>query len=121
VNAELVGIVAVAFLSLAGAVFSAVMARRTNNASVDVRILKLLQEDVVAMRERVDQMRRELWVAQDETDEERRRRRRIEAQVDAMADLVDRMRRAMLAANVPLPSDAEALLNFPSPSPPAVP
>lgn len=111
-DANSLGIVAVGLLSLLGTIYSARQARKTNTATVDVRIFELLQQDVVALQDRVSALRRELHTAQDETDRERLRRRRVESELEAIADVVDRMVRAMVAAELPVPMGAESYLRW---------
>ncbi len=108
-----VGIVLVGVLSLLGAIYSARSARRTNTVTVDVRIFEALQEDVVRLQDRVDKLRESVRVAEDETDAERKKRRAIEAQVESLADVIDRMTRAMTAAGLPVPEVATAYSGFP--------
>ena len=108
-----VGIVLVGVLSLLGAIYSARSARRTNTVTVDVRIFEALQEDVVRLQDRVDKLRESVRVAEDETDAERRKRRAIVAQVESLADVIDRMTRAMTAAGLPVPETAHAYSHFP--------
>lgn len=112
-NGNTVGIIAVGVLSLIGAMYSAKQARKTNTATVDVRIFEMLQKDVVQLQERVDKLRRELHEAQDETDVERRKRRGAEVQIEAITDVIERMIRTMIAANIPVPEEAQSWLRFP--------
>lgn len=112
VSGETIGIVLVGILSLLGAVYSARQARKTNTATVDVRIFELLQKDVEQLQSRVAQLRQQLHRAQDESDTERQRRRRVESELEAIADVVDRMVRAMVAAELPVPMGAETYLRY---------
>lgn len=96
-----------AALFAAGAtVLAAVQSRKANSATVDVRILKYLQDDVVQLQVRVAELRRGLYEAQNETDEERRVRRRVESELVALQDLAQRMARALVAAGVNIPEAA---------------
>lgn len=108
-----------AALFAAGAtVLAAVQARRANSATVDVRILKYLQDDVVQLQERVAELRRGLHESQNETDEERRLRRRVEGDLVAVHDLAQRMARALAAAGIPIP-EAPVLPSLTPPPPTA--
>lgn len=113
IDGNAIGIIAVGVLSLMGVIYSARQARRTNTATVDVRIFEMLQKDVVQLQERVDKLRRELHEAQDETDLERRRRRSAEVQIEAITEVVERMIRTLIAANIPVPDEAASWLRFP--------
>lgn len=86
--------------------FAAVQSKRANNATVDVRILKYLQDDVVQLQVRVAELRRGLHESQNETDEERRLRRRVEGELIAVQDLAHRMARALIAAGINIPEAA---------------
>lgn len=112
-----IGIIVVAIISLLGTIYSARSARRTNTASVDVRIFELLQEDVVQLQARVEQLRSQLYKAQDESDRERIRRRKLESELESIADVVDRMVRAMQAAELPIPMGADTYLRYTRPHP----
>lgn len=111
-----IGIIVVAIISLLGTIYSARSARRTNTASVDVRIFELLQEDVVQLQARVEQLRSQLYKAQDESDRERIRRRKLESELESIADVVDRMVRAMQAAELPIPMGADTYLRYTRPT-----
>lgn len=107
------GFIAVGMLTLVGTWITARAARQTNTVTVDVRIFEALQEDVVRLQARVDGLREAVRKAEDETDQERKRRRAIEAQLDGLADLVDRMARKMHAAGIDPPEGAAAYVGFP--------
>lgn len=111
-DGSVIGIIAVAVFSLLGTIYSAKQARSTNTASVDVRIFELLQKDVEQLQMRVGTLREQLHHAQDESDNERDRRRRVESDLEAIADVVDRMVRAMVAAELPVPMGAESWLRW---------
>jgi hypothetical protein len=98
----LAAILAALFAAVA-TVLAAVQARRANSATVDVRILKYLQDDVVQLQVRVSELRRGLHESQNETDEERRLRRRVEGELIGVQDLAQRMARALVAAGIPIP------------------
>lgn len=102
---EVVGIVVVGILSLIGTAFAAVQSRRTNTATVDIRLFKVMQEDVLQLRTELSGLRRELFESQDETDRERKRRRRAELRIESMSDAVERIIRMMVAAELPVPPD----------------
>lgn len=106
------GIVGVGLLSLIGVIYSARQARRTNTATVDVRIFELLQKDVEQLQNRVAVLRDQLHKAQDESDRERDRRRKLETELDAIADVIERMVRAMVAAELPVPAGADTYLRY---------
>lgn len=99
----LVATIVAAICAAAATAFAAVQSRRANSATVDVRILKYLQDDVVLLQQRVQQLRTDLIASQTETDEERRVRRRVENELMAMQDLVQRMSRALTAAGIVTP------------------
>ncbi len=103
--AALAAVLAALFAALA-TVAAAVQSRRANNATVDVRILKYLQEDVVALQDRVAVLRASVREAQDETDQERARRRRLELELAGLQDLAQRMARALEAAGIPIPESS---------------
>jgi uncharacterized protein YlxW (UPF0749 family) len=111
-SADLVGILGVAVLSLLGTAYAAIQARKTNTATVDVRIFELLQQDVEQLQTRVATLRQQLHKAQDESDWERDRRRKLESELEAIADVVDRMVRAMIAAELPVPMGVETYLRY---------
>lgn len=112
IDGSVVGIVAVGLLSLVGVIYSARQARRTNTATVDVRIFELLQKDVELLQTRVANLREQLHKAQDESDRERDRRRKLETELDAIADVIERMVRAMVAAELPVPAGADTYLRY---------
>lgn len=112
VDSDTIGIVVVGVLSMLGVVYSAKQARRTNTATVDVRIFELLQKDVEQLQTRVAILREQLHKAQDESDRERVRRRKLESELDAISDVVDRMVRAMVAAELPVPDGADTYLRY---------
>lgn len=110
---DALGFIAVGLLTLIGTVVTARAARHTNTVTVDVRIFEALQEDVVRLQTRVDGLREAVRTAQDETDRERKLRRDMTAQVEALSDVVDRMARKMAAAGVEVDPTAAAYLSFP--------
>lgn len=95
--------------------YAAIQSRKANSATVDVRILKYLQDDVVQLQVRVAELRKGLWDSQNETDAERRLRRRVEGELIGLQDLAQRMARALTAAGINIP---EAVA-FIGPGPPA--
>lgn len=101
----LAAILAALFAAVA-TVLAAVQSRRANSATVDVRILKYLQDDVVQLQVRVSELRKAVHESQNETDEERRMRRRVETELIAVQDLAHRMARALVAAGINLPEAA---------------
>lgn len=111
---DTLGFVIVGLLTLTGTYVTARAARNTNTVTVDVRIFQALQEDVVRLQARVDDLREAVRKAEDETDDERRRRRHIELQVESLADLVGRMTRKMHAAGLDPPQAAQTYLGFPA-------
>lgn len=109
-SGDVISIVLVGVLSLAGAVYSARSARHTTSVTVDVRIFEALQEDVVRLQERVETLRAAVRIAEDDTDAERAKRRAIAAEADACARLVERMAATLRAAGLPVPT-ADDLTN----------
>lgn len=113
---DALGFIAVGLLTLFGTIITARAARHTNTVTVDVRIFEALQEDVVRLQARVDGLREAVRKAEDETDRERKLRRDMTAQVEALGDVVERMARKMAAAGVELDPGAEAYIGFPRPT-----
>lgn len=104
--AAAIAAIVAALLAAVATAFAAQQSRKANSATVDVRILKYLQDDVVQLQVRVSELRRELHTSQNETDDERRLRRRVEQELNAVQDLAHRMTRALAAANIPIPAEA---------------
>ncbi len=115
ITGDQLGLLAVGLVTLVGTIYSARSARRTNTVTVDVRIFEALQEDVVRLQERVEKLREAVRVAEDETDRERRLRRNMSSQVESLADLVERLNRALGAAGVEVPAPVTSYMNFPRP------
>lgn len=99
------GLIIVGALSLLGSGFAAIQARKTNTATVDVRIFKLLQEDVVLMRTELTALRHDLREARDETDAERRMRLQVEGRLADLERALARMVRTLDAAGIDVVTD----------------
>lgn len=121
--ASAVAIVLAAIVACVGTAYGARQARRTTTATVDVRIFELLQEDVLTLRQQLAEMRRELYLAQDESYSERLRSRRLQDHLDRISQAVQRMTRAMEAGGLTVPDDVRSILadeaGPPPPAPPA--
>lgn len=100
-----IGLIVVGVLSLLGSGYAATQARKTNTATVDVRIFKLLQDDVVLMRTELTALRHDLREARDETDAERRKRIAGEERLATMERALARMVRTLDAAGIDVVSD----------------
>lgn len=105
-----IGLIIVGALSLIGSIYAASQARKTNTATVDIRLFKLLQDDVVVMRQEMSALRKELRESQNETDAERKLRIKVEARLTDVERALDRMVRFLDAADMPVPEDYRSLL-----------
>lgn len=70
-------------------------ADRESQRRVQLEMLNLLRAEVETLNKRLSEMRDRLIAAEDESDAERRRRRAMEAEVDEMKHLIDRMKRIL--------------------------
>lgn len=106
-----IGLIIVGVLSLVGSGYAATQARKTNTATVDVRIFKLLQEDVVLMRSELTALRHDLREARNETDAERRMRTQVEGRLADLERALARMVRTLDAAGIDVvTAEARSLL-----------
>lgn len=99
-----------ALLAALATAYAAVQSRRANHVQVDARVLEFLQKTVVALEERMERMRRELFEAQETGDKNHALYRRMATRVVELQDLLRRMKLAMEAAGIPIPAGAEELL-----------
>lgn len=90
--------------------YAAVQSRKAGHVQVDARVLDFLQKTVVALEERMERMRKELFDAQEAGDQQRALYRRMAVRVVELQDLLRRMKLAMEAAGIPIPPGAEELL-----------
>lgn len=102
---DTIGLIAVGLLSLLGSGYAATQARKTNTATVDVRIFKLLQEDVVLMRTELTALRQDLREARNESDAERRLRLQVEGRLADLERALARMVRTLDAAGIDVVSE----------------
>lgn len=70
-------------------------ADRESQRRVQLEMLNFLRGEVETLNKRLSEMRDRLIAAEDESDAERRRRRAMEAEVDEMKHLIDRMKRIL--------------------------
>lgn len=97
------GAIIAALFAAAATGYAAVQSRRASSATVDVRILSNLQEEVVRLQSRLESVRTSLFIAQDETDKERAIRRQLQVELARLQDLAARLASALETAGIPMP------------------
>lgn len=101
--------IACAVISVLGGAYVARNARRSSMVMVDPKFIEMLQRSVKDLEALRAEMRTDLVAAQEETDRERAKRRKMERRVEFLLDVIVRLKNMLLQAGIPLPEGVDAV------------